>query len=92
MLHIKAQGQLLNRFWGSFFKVFTTYGCGRHVGYVTKPSCIYFFFHHSQKLSHDIWFQIAQQFLRKIKFKFENGVTFVEGQIMTLTFDIPKAS
>ena len=51
-----------------------------------------FFFHYSQKLSHDIWFQITQQFFRKIKFKFENGVTFVEGQIMTLTFDIHLTS
>ena len=30
--------------------------------------------------------------LRITKLKFENGVTFVEGQIMTLTFDIHVAS
>ena len=69
-----------------FLKVFTTYGCDRHFGPVTKPSCIFFFFHYSQKLSHHIWFQIGQQFLRKTKFKFENGVTFVDGQIMIVIF------
>ena len=49
-------------------------------------------FHYSQKLSHDIWFQITQQSLRKTKFKFENRVAFLEGQIMTLTFDLHVAS
>ena len=84
MLHIKAQGRLLNWFWKSFLKVFTTYGCGGHLGHVTKPSGIFFFFHYYQKLSHDIWFQVTQQFLRKTKFKLANGVTFVEGQINDL--------
>ena len=37
-------------------------------------------------------FQITQQFLRKTRFKFENGVTFAKGQIMILTFDIHVAS
>ena len=88
MLYLNAQGQSLHWFRRSFLKVFTTYGRGRHLGHVTKPSGIFFFFHYTQKLSHDIWFQITQQFLRKIKFMFENGVTFVEGQIMTLTVEL----
>ena len=70
----------------------TIYGCGGHLGHVTRPSCINFLFHYSQKLSHDTWFQITQQTLRKTKFKFEHGVTFGRGQIMTLTFDIHVAS
>ena len=72
MLHIKAQGQSLHCFWRSFLKGFTTHGHGLYLGHVTKPSCIFFFFHYSHKLSNDIW--------------------FVEGQIMTLTFDIHVAS
>ena len=58
---------------------------------LVKPSRINFFFHYPRKLSHDIWFQITQQFLRKTKFKFENGVVFGEGQIMTLICDIHVA-
>ena len=73
--------------------MFNTHGRGRHLGHVTKPSCIVvFFFHYSQKLSHDIWFQKAQQFLKKTKVQFESGVTFVEGRIMTLIFAIHVAS
>ena len=86
MLHIKAQCQSLNWFWRSFLKVSTTYGRGN------QAQLYIFFFHYSQKLSHDIWFLINQQFLRKTKFKFENGVDFVEDQIITLTFDIHVAS
>ena len=84
-----------NRLTGSgevSLKVCTTNGRGCHLGHVTKPSCIFFFFHYSQKLSHYIWFQITKQFFRKIKFKFVNGVTFVKSQIMTLAFDIHLAS
>ena len=92
MLHIKAQGQSLNWFWRSFLKVFITYGRGRHLGHVTKPSCMVFFFHYIRKLPHDIWFKITQLFFeKKTKFKFENGATFVEDQIMTLTIDIHVA-
>ena len=56
-----------------------------------SPVVYFFFFHYSQKLSHDICFQITNSFWEK-QCKFENGVTFVEGQIMTLTFDIHVAS
>ena len=75
-----------------FLKAFTTYRRGRHLGHVTKSSCVIFFFHYSKKLSHDIWFQITQQFLRKQSLSLKNGVTFEEGQIMTLSFDIHVAS
>ena len=47
-------------------------------------------FHYSKKRSHDV--KIIQQFLRKTKSKYENEMTFVEGQIMTLTSDIYIAS
>ena len=47
-------------------------GVAPHLGHVTKSSCLIFFFHFSQKLSHDIWFQITQQ-LRKTNFKSENS-------------------
>ena len=82
-----------------FLKVLTIYGYGGHLGHVINPSCINIFFHCSQNLSRDIWSQITQQFFRKKKkkkkkkrFKIENGTTYGEGKIMTLTFDIHVAS
>ena len=57
-----------------------------------QSSVVYFLFHYSQKLSHDIWFQITQQILRKMELKFEHKVTFGKGHIMTLFFDIHVAS
>ena len=75
-----------------FLKVLTIYGCGGHLGHVTNASCINIFFHYSQKLSHDIWFQIIQQYFLEKKIKFETGVTYGEGEILTLTFDIHVAS
>ena len=53
---------------------------------------VYFLFHYSQKLSHDIWFQITWQIFRKMESKFKHKVTFGKGHIMTLTFDIHVAS
>ena len=60
--------------------------------HLTKHSCINVLFHYTQKLSHDLWFQITKQILRKTRFKLEHGVTFGKGQIITLTFDINIAS
>ena len=54
-----------------FFKVFTIYGHGSHVGHVTQLSCINFRFLFSLKLSYEFWFQIAPLFLRKTSFNFE---------------------
>ena len=72
--------------------MFTTYGHGRHVGHVIKPSCLIFSFTTPRSFHLIFWFQIIKQSLRKTTFRFENGVTFVEGQIMTLTFGIHVAS
>ena len=73
--------------------MFTTYGCGRHLVHVTKPRCIFF-----QSLLPEsfTWYLVSVlifwYLFEKTKFKFENGVTFVEGQIKTLTFDTNVAS
>ena len=57
-------------FWSRrFLKVFTIYGHGGHLGHVTQ--LIYTFFPFSLKLSYELWFQIAQLFLRKTSFNFE---------------------
>ena len=91
-LHTKFQGHYQLVLEKKILKVFTIYWCGRHLGHVTKPSCTNSLIHYSQKLSHDIWFQITQQILRITRFKFEDIVTFGKGQIMTLTFDVQVAS
>ena len=62
---------------------------------VMWPSPFVYFFFLSLLPAVFTWYlvlQITQQFLRKTNFKFENGVAFVEGQIMTLTFNIHVAS
>ena len=75
----------LNWFWRrKFLKVFTIYECGGHFGHVIKPNRKNFCF--STPGTHDIRFQVTQQFLRKTRFKFENGVTFHKCQRITLTF------
>ena len=72
MLHTKFQG---HRYIGSgeedFFKVFTIYKHGGHVGHVTQLICINFHSYSPSKLSYEFWFQIAQLFLRKTSFYFE---------------------
>ena len=72
MLHTKFQG---HRSVGSgeedFFKVFTIYGYGSHVGHVTQLICINFHSLFSLKLSYEFWFQIAPLFLWKTSFNFE---------------------
>ena len=72
MLHTKFQGY---RSIGSgeedFFKVFTIYGHGGHVGHVTQLIYINFHFYSPLKLSYELWFQIALLFLRKTSFNFE---------------------
>ena len=72
MLHIKFQGH-----WSigsgeeEFFKVFTIYGHGSHVGHVTQLICINFHSLFSLKLSYEFWFQIAPLFLGKKSLNFE---------------------
>ena len=72
MLHTKFQG---HGYIGSgeeeFFKVFTIYGHGSHVGHVTQLICINFHSLFSLKPSYEFWFQIAPLFLRKTSFNFE---------------------
>ena len=71
MLHTKCQG---HRFIGSgeedFFKVFTIYGHGGHIGHVTQLICINF--HSYSPLNFHMNFgSIALLFLRKTSFNFE---------------------
>ena len=72
MLHTKFQG---HGYIGSgeeeFFKVFTIYGHGSHIGHVTQLICINFYSLFSLKLSYEFWFQIAPLFLRKTGLNFE---------------------
>ena len=93
MLHTKFQGH-----WSigsgeeDFFKVFTIYGHGGHVGHVTQLIYINFTFPFSLKFSYELWCQIVQLVLRKKSFNFEIEVTFDQGQRMALTFDTHSTS
>ena len=70
MLHTKFQGHgSIGSGEEDFFKVFTIYGHGSHVGHVGHLYKFSFLF--SLKLSYEFWFQIAQLFLRKTSFNFE---------------------
>ena len=91
MLHTKFQGHRSGGSGEDFFKVFTIYGHGSHVGYVTQLICINFL-SISLKLSCELWFQIAQLFLRKTSYNIEILVTFDHGQRMVLTFDTHSTS
>ena len=51
-----------------------------------------FSFPFSLNLSYELWFQIAQLFLRKTSFNFKIWVTFDQGQRMILTFDTHSTS
>ena len=75
-----------------FFKVFTIYVHGGHLGHVTQLILYKFSFLFYHKLSHKIWFQMTQLFLRKTSFNFEIWVIFGKGQRMTLTFDTQSTS
>ena len=70
MLNIKFQGHgSIGSGEEDFFKAFTTYGHGSHVG---GPCHLYkFSFLFSLKLSYEFWFQMTQLFLRKTSFNFE---------------------
>ena len=55
------------------------------------PTHLYkFSFPFSLKLSYELWFWMAQLFLRKTSFNFEIWVTFDQGQRMALTFDFTQ--
>ena len=72
MLHTKFQGHgSIGSGEEDFFKVFTIYGHGSHVGHVTQLICINFHSLFSLKLSYEFWFKIAKLFLRKTSFNFE---------------------
>ena len=77
MLHTKFQGhQSIGSGEEDFFKNFTIYGHGGHVGHVTQIIYVKILFPFSLKLSYEPWFQITQLFLRKTSFNFEILVTF----------------
>ena len=72
MLHTKFQGHgSIGSGEEDFFKVFTIYEHGSHVGHVTQLICINFHSLFPLKLSYELWFQIAQLFLRKTSLNFE---------------------
>ena len=72
MLHTKFQGHgSIGSGEEDFFKIFTIYRHGGHVGHLTQLICINFHALFSPKLSYEFWFQIAQLFLRKTSFNFE---------------------
>ena len=60
-------------FWSRrFFKVLTIYWHGGHVGHVTQLICINFHSHSPLNFFlYELWFQMAQLFLRKTSFNFE---------------------
>ena len=66
MLHTKFQGHgSIGSGEEDFFKVFTIYGHGSHVGHVIQLISINFHSLFSLKLSYEFWFQIAKLFFRK---------------------------
>ena len=71
MLHTKFQGhRSIASGEEDFFKFFTIYGHGGHVGHVITH--LYkFSFPFSLKLPYELWFQIAHLFLRKTCFNIE---------------------
>ena len=71
MLHTKFQGHQSIGSGEDFFKVFTIYGHGSHVNQCDPTHLYKFSFSFSLKLSYELWFQIAQLFLRKTSFNFE---------------------
>ena len=66
MLHTKSQG---HRPSGSgeedFWRVFTIYGRGGHLGHVTKTIWTKFCSHHPKESPYEIWVQLAQLFQRR---------------------------
>ena len=76
------------RFFHSFYHMWAWQPC-----WSGDPTHLYkFSFLFSLKLSYEIWFQIAQLFMRKTSFNFEIWMTFDQGQRMTLTFDTHSRS
>ena len=72
MLHPNFQG---HRPFGSsedFFKVFTIYGHGIHVGHVIWTNLNNLSFPNPMETPHEIWLQLAQRFLRKRSLKMLN--------------------
>ena len=74
-----------------FLRAFIIYGPGDHIGYLTQ-TIFTFVFLCSNKLSHEIKFQIIPQCFRKTGFNFKFWVTIGYSQFMTMAFDIYIAS
>ena len=75
-----------------FFKVFTIYGHGGHVGQVTQLIYIHFHSHSPISFHMSCGSKSLNFFCKKTTFNFEIWVTFVQGQRMTLTFDTHSTS
>ena len=92
MLHTKFQGHRSIGSGEEDFLRFLPY-MGMAAMWSCDPTHLYkFSFPFSLKLSYELWFQIAQLFLRKTSFNFDISVTFDQGQRMTLTFDTHETS
>ena len=92
MLHTKFQGHgSIGSEEQDFLRFLPNMGMAAML--VMWPNSLYkFSFLFSLKLSYELWFQIAQLFLRKTSFNFEIWVTFDQGQRTTLTFDTHSTS
>ena len=72
MLHIKFHGHRSIGFGDEdFFKVFTIYGHGGHVGHVTQLICINFHFHSPSNFHMNFGSKSPNCFLRKTRFNIE---------------------
>ena len=92
MLHTKFLRSSFYWFWGRIIKTFYHIWAWQPC-WSCDPTHLYkFSFLFSLKLSYEIWFQIAQLFMRKTSFNFEIWMTFDQGQRMTLTFDTHSRS
>ena len=87
MLHIKFQG---HRPFGSgeedFFKVFTIYGHGGHLGHVTVTIWKKFSFPYLKEAPYEIWLQSAQWFQKRrgLKMLTYNTHTYTHTHIRTI--------
>ena len=88
MLHTKFQGhQSIGSGVEDFLRFLPHMGMATMLVMFDSNHLYKFSFPFSLKLSYELWFQIAQLFLRKTSLNFEILVTFDQGQRMTLTFD-----
>ena len=73
MLHTKPQGHWPFGSGEDFWRVFTIYGCGGHLGHVTQTPANKLWFPQTMEAPHEIWLWLTQRFWRKRSLKMVDG-------------------